>query len=86
MHQLQTFFFFYQKNTMICGIDSYHDKGGGNSVGAFVASVDQMFTVWYSRACIQSARQELVDGIVQCFIGAIRKFLSVSYFQELRVI
>lgn len=64
---------------MVCGIDSYHDADRkGKSVGAFVASIDAQYTSYFSRTCIQEPRQELIDGLVQCFVAALKKYLTVS--------
>lgn len=54
------------KNVMICGVDTYHDaKKQDNSVSAFVASLNDSFTRWYSRAVIQKQKEELINGM--CF-------------------
>ncbi|XP_052899099.1 protein argonaute-3 [Anopheles moucheti] len=52
------------KDTMICGIDSYHEgTKRTNSVSAFVGSLDSSFTHWYSRATIQERKEELLNGM-----------------------
>lgn len=49
---------------MICGIDTYHDpKQKNKSVSAFVASLDEKYTRWYSRATIQSKKEEFLIGL-----------------------
>lgn len=63
---------------MICGIDTFHQRGS-NSVGAFVASIDAEYTRWFSRTCIQQPHQELLDGLVCCFIAGLKKYLTVSH-------
>lgn len=46
------------ENTMICGIDTYHETGAkSNSVSAFVASINGNFTKWYSKAIVQNRRE-----------------------------
>lgn len=41
---------------MICGYDTYHDSSRkGRSAGAFVASLDQHCTQWYSKVNFHSA-------------------------------
>ena len=42
------------KGIMVVGIDTFHDPmRKGASVGGLVASVNQGFTKWYSKACYQ---------------------------------
>jgi hypothetical protein len=68
-----------QENCMVCGIDAFHDTGRrGGSVAGFVASLNQTFTRWFSRACFQGAGQELVDGLKTCFISALKYYYDVS--------
>ncbi|KMZ01324.1 protein argonaute-3 [Drosophila simulans] len=56
------------KNVMICGIDSYHDPSNrGNSVAAFVASVNSSYSEWYSKAVVQTKREEIVNGLSASF-------------------
>ncbi|XP_037807550.1 protein argonaute-3 [Lucilia sericata] len=63
------------KNVMICGIDSYHDAAQkGNSVAAFVASINHTYTKWYSKAVIQTKREEIVGGLCSSFISALLAF------------
>lgn len=63
------------KNVMICGVDTYHDtKKKDNSVGAFVASLDQTYTQWYSRAVIQMQKEELVNGLSQSLVSALNVY------------
>ncbi|XP_017481987.1 PREDICTED: protein argonaute-3 [Rhagoletis zephyria] len=63
------------KNVMICGIDSYHDAAQkGNSVAAFVASLNQNYTKWYSKAVIQGKREEIVNGLCSSFTAAVTRF------------
>lgn len=51
------------KNVMICGIDTYHDSNKGNSVAAFVASLNSTYTRYYSKAIVQSQKEELQNGL-----------------------
>ncbi|XP_054725856.1 protein argonaute-3 [Anastrepha obliqua] len=63
------------KNVMICGIDSYHDAAQkGNSVAAFVASLNSNYTKWYSKAVIQGKREEIVNGLCASFTAAVTRF------------
>lgn len=52
------------QNVMICGIDTYHDAGNkSNSISAFVASQNRAYTRWYSRAVVQSKKEEFINGL-----------------------
>lgn len=60
-------------NTMIIGIDSYHDKKS-SSVSAFVASTNDTYTRWYSKAVVQNRNEELVHGLVVSFQHALAAY------------
>ncbi|XP_034669436.1 protein argonaute-3 [Drosophila subobscura] len=61
------------KNVMICGIDSYHDPSNkGNSVAAFVASLNASYTQWYSKAVVQTKNEEIVNGLTSSFEAALK--------------
>ncbi|XP_037044625.1 protein argonaute-3-like [Bradysia coprophila] len=63
------------KNGMICGIDTYHDADKKkNSVSAFVASLNATFTQWFSRATVQSCKEELLNGLCQSLIAALTAY------------
>ncbi|KAL4105103.1 hypothetical protein QTP88_020376 [Uroleucon formosanum] len=64
------------KNTMIVGIDVYHEKGKQmSSVVGFVASMDKTFTEWYSVAAMQrSTHQELMKSVQDAFHKVIIQF------------
>lgn len=58
------------KNTMVIGIDTYHDSAKkGRSVGAFVASMNSTFTRFYSRCAFQSSHEELQNALKICMQG-----------------
>lgn len=60
------------KNGMICGIDTYHDKDKSKeSVAAFVASMNPTFTQWFSRATVQSKKEELLNGLCTSMVEAL---------------
>lgn len=59
------------KNVMICGTDTYHSPIKGNSVAAFVASLNSVYTKWYSKATIQSNREEFSHGIAVSMENAL---------------
>lgn len=61
------------RNTMICGIDTYHEIKG-NSVSGFVASINSVFTRWYSKAVIQNKKEELVNAITSSLKLALTSY------------
>uniref|UniRef100_A0AAG5D8I8 Uncharacterized protein n=1 Tax=Anopheles atroparvus TaxID=41427 RepID=A0AAG5D8I8_ANOAO len=62
-------------DTMICGIDTYHEtKRQSSSVAAFVGSLDPSFTHWYSRATIQSCKEEFMNGLCVSFEHMLRAY------------
>lgn len=66
-------------NVMICGIDSYHEVGGkGNSVSAFVASLNKTYTRWYSKAVLQSKKEELMHGLVDSFQKSLTAYKAMN--------
>ncbi|KDR12118.1 piwi-like protein Ago3 [Zootermopsis nevadensis] len=68
------------ENCMVCGIDSYHDATKrGASVAAFVSSLNQTLTRWYSKVCFQGPGQELVDGLKTCLISALKYYYDVNH-------
>ncbi|VVC30372.1 Ribonuclease H-like domain,Piwi domain,PAZ domain [Cinara cedri] len=66
------------KNTMIVGIDVYHEKGKQlSSVVGIVASMDKTYTEWCSMAAMQkSTHQELLNSIQDAFHKAADLFKS----------
>lgn len=53
------------KNTMICGIDTYHDSAKKNrSVCAFIATSNPTYTKFFSRATLQETHQELSSNLL----------------------
>ncbi|XP_013104346.2 protein argonaute-3 [Stomoxys calcitrans] len=63
------------RSVMICGIDSYHDPAQkGNSVAAFVGSLNDSYTKWYSRAVMQTKREEIVGGLCSSFVAALQAY------------
>lgn len=63
------------ENVMVCGTDTYHsgDKTS-NSVAAFVASLNSTYTKWYSKATIQSSREELGHGLAVSMEAALKTY------------
>ena len=75
------------RGLMICGIDVYHEASGrGNSVAAFVASLNRFASRWYSKAIIQSPRQEVIDGLKHSFTESIKKYFEVNNALPERII
>ncbi|XP_074640256.1 piwi-like protein 1 isoform X2 [Tubulanus polymorphus] len=67
------------KKLMVVGIDSYHDSSQrGLSVGAFIASMNNTLTKYYSRAIFQHNHQELQDGLRVCMKDALSKYHEVN--------
>ncbi|CAH0589121.1 unnamed protein product [Chrysodeixis includens] len=67
------------KTAMVVGIDSHHDATRKKqSVCAFVASYNQSMTHWYSRVMFQARGQEIVDGLKECLIEALKHYLKVN--------
>ncbi|XP_044317447.1 protein argonaute-3 isoform X2 [Drosophila rhopaloa] len=65
------------KNVMVCGIDSYHDPSNrGNSVAAFVASMNSSYTQWFSKAVFQTKSEEIVNGLTASFEIALQIYLK----------
>ncbi|XP_031622397.1 protein argonaute-3-like [Contarinia nasturtii] len=64
-------------NCMIIGIDTHHDKKSG-SVSAFVASTNDTYTNWYSKAVVQSKNEELVHGLVVSLQHALQYYKKVN--------
>uniref|UniRef100_A0A336M4G2 Lipid droplet-associated hydrolase n=1 Tax=Culicoides sonorensis TaxID=179676 RepID=A0A336M4G2_CULSO len=75
------------KNVMICGIDTHHDAGRmGSSVAAFVASLNESYTKWYSRANMQSKNEELLNGLTQSLRFALKEYKNVNHVLPERII
>ncbi|KAF8763346.1 Piwi-like protein 1 like protein [Argiope bruennichi] len=67
----------FKMKAMVIGYDTYHDSSRrGRSAGAFVASMNQSFTQWYSKVTFHSAGgwEELSNYIRINFTAALRKF------------
>ena len=75
------------RGLMICGVDVYHDPSArGNSVAAFVASLNRFASRWYSKAIMQHAHQEVIDGLKHCFTESIKKYYEVNNALPERII
>lgn len=66
------------KNVMLCGMDTYHDTARkADSVAAFVSSINETFTKWFSQAVVQRCKEELGNGL--CFA---MKASLIAYREE----
>ncbi|XP_069817070.1 piwi-like protein 1 [Dendropsophus ebraccatus] len=75
------------KELMIVGIDCYHDTlAGKRSIAAFVASLNQGLTRWYSRCILQDQKQEIVDGLKVCMQAALKAWYSCNKALPSRII
>lgn len=75
------------KKVMICGVDTHHDASRtGSSVAAFVASMDDTYTKWYSRAVIQNKHEELLNGLTQCMRYALKEYKKTNKDYPERII
>jgi hypothetical protein len=61
------------KNSMVVGIDTYHERKA-RSVGGFVASLNGPYTRYYSKATVFEAKQEIQDHLKVMMTGV--------YFQQ----
>lgn len=74
-------------NVMICGIDTYHEVGSrGNSVAAFVSSLNPTYTRWYSKAVLQSKSEELVHGLTESFLRSLEAYKNMNGSLPVRII
>ena len=74
-------------NVMICGIDTYHEaKQQSNSVSGFVASINGCYTKWYSKAIIQSKKEELVNGLNSALQQALTAYSNLNRCYPERII
>lgn len=67
------------RNTMIAGIDTFHDaKNRSKSVSAFSASIDPIFTKWYSKSIVQERGEELGHGLTMGLSGALKAYRACN--------
>lgn len=75
------------RNVMICGTDTYHSPNKqSSSVGAFVASLNKTYTKWYSKATIQSNREELMHGLGISMENALKAYKKLNGVYPDRII
>ncbi|KAH7977654.1 hypothetical protein HPB49_003141 [Dermacentor silvarum] len=66
-------------NTMVVGYDTYHDSSlRKRSAGAFVASMNQNMTRWYSRVAFHATHQELGSSLGLLLQDALLKYMQVN--------
>ncbi|XP_043467469.1 piwi-like protein Ago3 [Leptopilina heterotoma] len=73
---------------MVCGVDVYHAGPGKvthGSAAGFVASMDKGLTSWYSKICIQTRNQELVDLLKICLVSAVKAYHQKNGFYPDRI-
>ncbi|KAK2142285.1 hypothetical protein LSH36_977g02059 [Paralvinella palmiformis] len=72
---------------MVCGIDTYHSAANKhNSVGGFVASINNQCTQWFSVVCHQAPGQELIDGLKICLLRSLRRWHEANHTLPERII
>ncbi|XP_013382739.1 piwi-like protein 2 [Lingula anatina] len=76
------------RNTMICGIDVYHEGKGGKaqSVGAFCASMNKDCTRWFSDVYKQTPGEELISGLKMSLSKAIIKYHELNHSLPDRIV
>lgn len=75
------------KNVMICGTDTYHNPSKQvNSVVALVASLNNTYTRWYSKATIQSNNEELAHGLSISMGDALNEYKKHNGIYPERII
>lgn len=67
------------KGTMICGYDTYHDTANrGRSFGAFLASMNEHFSKWYSNADQHDRLDEMSTQIAMNILTALNHYKDVN--------
>lgn len=69
---------------MVCGYDTYHDSSRkGRSAGAFVASLNNALTRWFSKVSFHSAGgwEELSNHMRENFTGKFLNFCNKLQFK-----
>jgi hypothetical protein len=69
----------FQRNTMVVGIDVYHDVEGGNSWVGLVANLNRKFTQYTSHTTEQRGQdREMIDQLVNMLQKAMLAYKKVS--------
>ncbi|XP_037958160.1 protein argonaute-3 [Teleopsis dalmanni] len=67
------------KNVMICGVDVYHDPSKRqNSVSAFVSSLNNTYSKWFSQVFIQKPKEEVISGYCAILVQAIANYEKLN--------
>lgn len=75
------------QKVMICGIDTYHEANHkGNAVTGFIASLNGSYTRWYSKAIIQSKKEEIGSGLTASLGLALAAYYTHNNFYPERII
>ena len=75
------------QKVMICGIDTYHEANHkANSVAGFIASINGSFTRWYSKAIIQTKKEEIGSGLAASLGLALTAYYTYNNFYPERII
>lgn len=65
---------------MVCGVDVYHDPTRrGSSVVAFISSMNQMLTKWYSNVIFQNPGEEVINGLKISLLEALRMYHKIHH-------
>lgn len=75
------------KDLMICGIDTYHDSANKKkSVCAFIATMNEAKTRFFSRATLQETHQELSNNYTITVKSAIENYRRVNQKPPAKII
>ena len=75
------------KASMVCGFDTYHDTARrGRSHGAFVASMNNRYSKWWSKADEHDSLNEMSGAIGENLLEALKKYRELNGAQPERVI
>ncbi|XP_074604113.1 piwi-like protein 1 [Brevipalpus obovatus] len=67
------------KYIMVVGYDCYHDSARrGSSVGAFVCSLNQSATRWYSRVTYHQSREEMSGNFAMQLTNGLKEYASFN--------
>lgn len=67
------------KNAMVCGYDTYHDTAKrGRSFGAFLASMNDKYSRWYSKAAAHDRLDEMSSQVAAHFLQALSKYHELN--------
>ena len=67
------------KAAMVCGYDTYHDTASrGRSYGAFIASMNDRYSRWYSVADAHERLQEMSTHIATNMLNALNQYKSIN--------